>query len=56
MLAYTNVKKHQRRRKAMGEKIISFDIKSTMDVIYGESSSRIDSRFIFANEGKQMET
>ena len=37
----------------MGEKI-SFDVKSIMDVMYGESSSsHIDSRFIFADEGKQ---
>lgn len=36
----------------MGEKI-SFDVKSIMDVIYGEGSSRIDSRFIFSDEGKQ---
>lgn len=36
----------------MGEK--SFDVKSIMDVLYDESSSRTDSRFVFAEEGKQI--
>ena len=36
----------------MGEK--SIDVKSIMDMLYGESSKRVDSRFIFAHEGNKV--
>lgn len=32
----------------------SFDVKSIMDVLYDEGSSRTDSRFVYAEDGKQI--
>lgn len=32
----------------------SIDVKSIMDLIYGESSNCTDIRFVYADEGKQI--